>query len=91
MIREKRRSAILAWWAGLRWAIRRLPRTLGLHFLFVLLAVLGSALYWYISSSTGVGETVVLLVLVQQAYLVFRAGLRVHWYAAELLLYDGLR
>ena len=91
MIREQRRSAILAWVAGLRWAIRRLPRTLGLHFLFVLLAVLGSALYWYISSSTGVGGTVVLLVLVQQAYLIFRAGLRVHWYAAELSLYDGLR
>jgi len=91
MIREQRRSVILAWVAGLRWAISRLPRTLGLHFLFVLLAVLGSALYWYISSSTGVGGTVVLLVLVQQAYLIFRAGLRVHWYAAELSLYEGLR
>jgi hypothetical protein len=91
MVREKRRSAILAWVAGLRWAIRRLPRTLALHFIFVLIAALGSALYWYVSSSTGVGGTVVLLVLVQQAYLVFRAGLRVHWYAAELSLYDGLK
>ncbi len=91
MIRDQRRSAILAWGAGLRWALRRLPRTLGLQLLFVLLAVSGSALYWYVSSSTGVGGTVVLLVLVQQAYLIFRAGLRVHWYAAELSLYDGLR
>lgn len=91
MIRERRRSAVFAWGAGLRWALRRLPRTMGLHFLFVLLAVIGSALYWYVSSSTGVGETVVLLVLVQQAYLIFRAGLRVHWYAAELSLFDGSR
>jgi len=91
MVRDQRRSAMLAWWAGLSWALRRLPRTLGLHLSFVLLATLGSALYWYVSSLVSLSGTVVALVLIQQAYLVFRAGLRVHWYAAELSLYDGLR
>ena len=91
LICDQRHSAILAWGAGLRWVLSRLPRTLGLQLLFVLLAASGSALYWYVTSSTGVGATVVLLVLVQQAYLIFRAGLRVHWYAAELSLYEGSR
>jgi hypothetical protein len=91
MIREARRSAVLAWWAGLRWVLTRLPRALGLHLVFVLLAAGGSVLYWYVSSTGGLAETVIAIALVQQAYLIFRAGLRVHWYAAELSLFDGSR
>jgi hypothetical protein len=91
LVREERRSAFFAWWAGLIWAFRRLPRTLGLHLVFVLLAVAGSALYWYSASMGSLGETVIAIALVQQAYLIFRAGLRVHWYAAELSLFDGLQ
>jgi hypothetical protein len=91
MVREKRRSAVLAWWAGLSWAFRRLPRTLGLHLIFILLAVAGSAVYWYFASTVTLGETVIAIALVQQAYLIFRAGLRVHWYAAELSLFSGLQ
>jgi hypothetical protein len=62
---------------------------LGLHLIFVLLVVGGSTLYWYVASTGGLAGTVIAITLVQQAYLIFRAGLRVHWYAAELSLFDG--
>ena len=91
MVQERRRSALLAWWAGLRWALPRLPRTLGLHLGFVLVAVLVTVSYWLLAPGPTPleGGTRVSLLLLQQGYLLFRAGLRVHWYAAELSLYGS--
>ncbi len=91
MVQERRRSALLAWWAGLRWALPRLPRTLGLHLGFVLVTVLVTVLYWLLAPGPNPleGGTHVSLLLLQQGYLLFRSGLRVHWYAAELSLYGS--
>lgn len=90
MVRERRLSALLAWWAGLRWALRRLPATLALHLTFVVLAVLLTVAYWVLAPSASASSTALfaLLVALQQAYLVGRGGLRVWWYASELALWE---
>ncbi len=88
IVREERRSALVAWFAGVGWALPRIIRTFGLHLSFVVLAVAGSAVFLLLAPDPS--AAVVLVVLYQQAYLLFRVGVRVQWYGAELALYDGL-
>lgn len=90
IVREGRRSAFMAWFAGAQWAVPRLHRTLGLQLIFVALFTLVTFLYWTLAPQAAASGTFWLALGVQQAYLLFRAGLRVHWYGAELALYDAL-
>ena len=92
IVRDGRRSALLAWLAGAGWVLARLPRTLGLQLFLLLLGALLAGGYLFIASHLAVPGVIgtLMLLLLQQLALLLRSGLRVLRFGAELAMYRAV-
>jgi hypothetical protein len=91
VLTDERRTRV-SLWRGVRFATGHLYRTIGLALLITLAGAIGLALLRPVTSWLD-GTTVVMVVmfiLVQQLYVVWRVTLRLTRYASELQLYRAL-
>jgi hypothetical protein len=84
------RSSWKALGRGFQFLFRNPGATLGLHLLLLLLLCVAVALYLFVEGVIDVdpGAAILLLVLLQQLFMVARAGIRVAFSAGEVALYD---
>lgn len=88
VVREHRRSVLLAWWKGMRIVVRRLVRIGGLQVFFVAVVLGTITLWWWWSPSADAG--LLTLALAPAGWLLVRVGVRIWWLGSELALFDRL-
>jgi hypothetical protein len=88
LVAGDRRGVVGTWWLGGRCVLRHLAASLGLWAAFALLVALAGALYLWLRNivPAGSGPTIALMLLMQQALVLWRAAMRVGLSAGQIHL-----
>ncbi len=91
IVAEDRISALVAMVAGARFALSNFGRTFGLYLILTLIGVGLIALYALIENRIlqSTYWTIIIVFIVQQAYMMMRFWLKASFYAGQVALYQG--
>ncbi len=90
-VRENRDSMFKAAWDGLSFVVRHPVRMIMLHGSVLVVLVLATLLYWLVEDVIGMTSVlgVIIMLIVQQAYILFRLGTRM-WHTANAVRMSAL-
>ena len=92
IVQNNSQTVLRSWRRAVRFTLVRFRRTLTLAFSYVLIGLLGLILYRNITEWLGESGwlSIVMMVLFQQLFMIFRMGVRVSQFGSEIYLYDLL-